>query len=451
MSVDLAPEEPPDDALLTTAASPQVIAQGLEADAYHLGISAYCWGYPLVRMERVIRTYSNAAGEVPPTSYRAPVNTIGWARELATPSATDMPTANNDTLYMSAVVVLDEPMVLSVPDTADRYYVINVFNMWQELEHYIGRRATGTTAARYVLVPPEWSGPVPTDATRLDVSTTKVWLWGRLRFAQGEPAAPVHELQDQFTLLSVSGRTTSAELPPAPSSKGELGFFSELAAALATNAIKPADEAMFAQFSRIQLTTNGFEPIELSEEMRRGLVRALADGPAVAISSFASTATVRNGWNWVTGLDSFGFNYPLRAMVAGPYLGGNGEQEAMYPIRYTDADGNTLNGANEYSVTMHQLPPVDAFWSLTMYNAADKMLVDNAIQRYKVGPETPGLAVAADGSVTIAVQHERPDPNLNVNWLPAPTGDFYLILRMYQPNNAILDGTWQLPQVTLRH
>lgn len=438
-----------DDALLTTPASPEVITAGLEADGYQLGISAYCWGYPLVRMERVIRTYSDVSSGVAATSYRAPINTIGWARELATPAAKDMPTANNDTLYMSAVVVLDEPMVLSVPDTSDRYYVVNVFNMWQELEHYIGRRTTGTKSARYVLVPPGWTGTLPTDATRLDVSTNKAWLWGRLRMAQDEAAGPVHDLQDHFTLQSTSGTTSSPELSALPSISGhELGFFEHLAFALTSNAVKPADEALFGQFARIGLTAEGFDESKLSGYARRGVVRALNDGPAVAISSFGSTATVRNGWNWVTGLDSFGFNYPMRAMVAGPYLGGNGEREAMYPIRYTDADGQTLSGANKYELTMASEPPVDAFWSLTMYNAADKMLVANPIQRYKVGTDTEGLKKRAGGSVTIAIQNEQPAQATDTNWLPAPAGDFYVILRMYQPTDAILDGTWQLPQVT---
>jgi hypothetical protein len=135
-------------------------------------------------------------------------------------------------------------------------------------------------------------------------------------------------------------------------------------------------------------------------------------------------------------------------MIAGPYLGGNGEREAMYPIRYTDADGQGLNGANKYVVKMDKVPPVGAFWSLTMYNAADKMLVENPIQRYKVGTDTKGLKTGADGSITIAVQNEQPDEAANVNWLPAPKGDFYVILRMYQPSDAILDGTYKLPQMT---
>jgi hypothetical protein len=438
-----------DDALLTTPGSPAVIAKGLEADGYQLGISAYNWGYPLVRMERVVRNYSDISSGVPATSYRAPVNKIGWARELATPLAKDMPTANNDTFYMSSVVVLDEPFILSVPDTGDRYYVVNVFNMYQELEHYVGRRTTGTKAARYVIVPPGWSGPVPSNATRLDVSTNKVWLWGRLRIAQGEPVDPVLNLQKNFTLEPMSGKEKSPNLARLPATAGdELGFFKELAFALKSNSPKPTDAALFGQFARIGLTKDGFDESKLSPEMRKGVVRALGDGPAVAISSFASTASVRNGWNWVTGLDSFGFNYPLRAMVAGPYLGGNGEREAMYPIRYTDAEGKTLSGANKYVVKLDKAPPVNAFWSLTMYNADDKMLVENPIQRYKVGTDTAGLKTGADGSITIAVQSEAPDQAANANWLPAPKGDFYVILRLYQPSDEILNGSYQLPQMT---
>lgn len=228
----------------------------------------------------------------------------------------------------------------------------------------------------------------------------------------------------------------------------ELGFFKHLAFALRSNAVKPADEALFAQFARIGLTADGFDPSSLRPEARKGLLRALADGPAVAMSSFASLASRRNGWDWVTGLDSFGFNYPLRSMVAGPYLGGNGEKEAMYPLRSTDADGDVLNGANKYVLKFDRLPPVNAFWSLTMYNGADKMLVDNPIQRYKVGTDTVGLKPAADGSTTIPIQADQPSGDNAANWLPAPKGDFYIMLRLYQPNDEILSGAYQLPQVT---
>ena len=387
-----------EDKLLTTPASPEVIAKGLEADAYSLGVLVYTWGYPLVRMERIAREYTDVPSPKPATSYRAPLNQIGWAEELATPAAKDMPTANNDTYYMSAVVTLDEPYIISVPDTHDRYYVIDVFNMWQELEHYIGRRTTGTKAGRFAIVPPGWTGLLPPDVTRLDVTTDKVWLWGRLG-AVGATPHLIHDLQSQFRLEPLSRKPATVEtLTPMPAIDGdEFGFLRHLAFALKSNEVKPADEALFAQFARIGLTKDGFDPSKLRPEARKGLLRGLEDGPAAAISSFASTATRRNGWDWVTGLDSFGFNYPLRAMVAGPYLGGNGEKEAMYPIRYTDADGNVLNGANRYVVKFDSEPPIGAFWSLTMYNASDKMLVENPINRFKVGTDTKGLVRAEDG------------------------------------------------------
>ncbi|MCX5516505.1 DUF1254 domain-containing protein [Kaistia algarum] len=442
------------DPLLSLAATPENLAKGLEIDGYQLGVSAYVWGYALVRMEGVARDYTDVPANKPATSYRAPLNQIGWATELATSAAKDMPTANNDTLYMSAVVDLTEPYVLSVPDTNDRYYVVNVFNMWQELEHYIGRRTTGTKAGQYVLVPPGWEHDLPAGLTRLDVTTSKVWLWGRLRISAGEDPTPVHALQAQFDLRPLSAigeadyRVPSATLPRLPDVTGdELGFLNQLAAALQSNPVRPADTALFAQFARIGLTERGFDPSKLTPPMKSGLARGLADGPYAVLSALATSASRRNGWDWVTGLDSFGFNYALRSLVAGPYLGGNGEKEAMYPIRYTDADGQALTGDSRYTLRFDREPPVDGFWSVTMYDAGDKMLVPNDIGRYKIGTDTQGLVRGADGSLTLAISAAKPAGPEAANWLPAPKGPFYLILRLYQPSVEILKGQYELPQV----
>jgi len=442
------------DALLTTSVTPAIVAQGAEADAYAQGIQAYVWGYPLVRMERVARQYTDVPANNPPTSYRAPLNEIGWARDLATAASKDMPTSNNDTFYMSAIVDLDQPYILSVPDTHDRYYVVDVFNMWQELEYYIGRRTTGTAAGSFALVPPGWKGELPPGVTRLDVATDTIWLWGRLRLTQGEDKAPVLALQKEFRLTPLSAfgnadaKPRAAVLPPPPDiASDELGFFTQLGAAVRANPIKPADEALFAQFARIGLTRDGFDASKLSPERRKGLLRALQDGPSVAISAFQSAAVQRNGWSWATGLDDFGFDYPLRALVSGPYLGGQGEKEAMYPLRYTDSAGKVLTGENAYTIKFASAPPVDAFWSLTVYNADDKLLVDNPIGRYKVGSDTQGLAAAADGSITIPLRHAAPDGDAAKNWLPTPAGPFYLVLRLYQPRAEVLKGEYRLPEV----
>jgi hypothetical protein len=442
------------DALLSMPTSQENIVAGLEADAYANGINAYVWGYPLVRMERVMRDYSSVPSPRPATSYRAPLNQMGWAQALATPAAKDMPTANNDTLYLSAVVQLDEPYVLHVPDTADRYYVVDVFNMWQELEHYVGRRTTGTAAGDYVLVPPGWQGTLPEGLKRLDVSTKKVWLWGRLHVKDGEDLAPLHALQQQFTLRPLSQRDNrdyqpkAQALAPLPAASDDgLDFFRELAAALKDNPPAPRDEALFAQFARFGLTAKGFDPARLSPPQKAGLLRALADGPKVAVSALATAATQRNGWAWATGLDHFGTNYPLRALVSGPYLGGQGEKEAMYPLRSTDAKGEQLSGAKRYVLRFKSAPPVDAFWSLTVYNAVDKMLVDNPIARYKLDSDTRGLKVRADGSFEVPLQADKPEGEFAANWLPAPKGPFYMILRLYQPKGQVLEGKYELPQV----
>jgi hypothetical protein len=450
-----AAEDAPD-ALLTTPVTPQILAQGAEADAYAQGVQAYVWGYPLVRMERVARQYTDVPQKNPPTSYRAPLNQIGWARELATAASKDMPTSNNDTFYMSAIVDLTEPFILSVPDTHDRYYVVDVFNMWQELEHYIGRRVTGTGPGNFALVPPGWKGELPAGVTRLDVATDKIWLWGRLRLSEGEDVAPVLALQNEFHLVPLSAYGKAEAKPQTPTlgalpdiAHDELGFFTQLGAAVRANPIRPADEALFAQFARIGLTKDGFDASKLDAARRKGLLSALQDGPSVAISAFQTAAVQRNGWSWATGLDRFGFDYPLRALVSGPYLGGQGEKEAMYPLRYTDSDGKVLTGAGDsaYTIKFAAPPPVDGFWSLTVYNAGDKLLVANPIARYKIGSDTKGLVTAADGSITLKLSHAAPAGEAAKNWLPTPYGPFYMILRLYQPQQNVLNGTYQLPQV----
>src|SRR6201996_2188516 len=296
------------DPLLSTPSTPDNIAKGMEVDAYQLTVSAYIYGYPLVRMESVAREYTNVPKDKPATSYRAPLNQIGWARELATAAAKDMPTANNDTLYLSAVVDLNEPYLLSVPDVADRYYVVDVFDMWQNLEHYIGRRTTGTKAGVFALVPPGWKGDLPQGVTRLDVSTDKAWLWGRLRVSPDDDMSKIHALQDQFDLrpLSAQGKSdykaATATLPPMPKGEGDFAFFTQLAAALKDNPPQPADEALFGSFARIGLTKDGFDPSKLTVAQKKGLTRALADAPFVPASALSNSGQNRNGWNYVKGM-----------------------------------------------------------------------------------------------------------------------------------------------------
>jgi hypothetical protein len=326
--------------------------------------------------------------------------------------------------------------------------------MWHDLEHYVGRRVTGTKAGEFVLVPPGWKGELPADAKRLDVTTRKVWLWGRLRVTVGEDVKPLHQLQDKFTLRPLSQadnenyRPKATALPPMPAiEKDPLGFYRHLAFALQENAVQARDAALFGQFARIGLTEEGFDDSRLSPPQKKGLLRALEDGPKAAISALATATVNRNGWGWATGIDNFGANYPLRALIAGPYLGAQGEREAMYPIRSTDAAGKQLTGATNYVIRFKSPPPVDSFWSLTAYDAKTKMLIENPIKRYKFGTDTKGLTVEKDGSINVYLQNAKPDGDHAANWLPTPTGEFYVILRLYQPQDAVLSGQYALPEI----
>ncbi|MBF4515866.1 DUF1254 domain-containing protein [Flavobacterium sp. ANB] len=432
----------------------EVQDQGDYLAAKTAGILAYQWGYALLRMEESMRSYIDVPKPNSSTSYRAPLNQIGWARALPTDVDADMPTANNDTFYLSAVVDLQQPMVLKTPDTKDRYYVVDVFDMYQNLINYIGRRETGTKPGIFLIVPPNWKGTLPKGISKVISPTTqKVWLWGRLNIKQGDDINQLHALQDQFKLISLSEYNGGApsklasSLPPLPqvADKDSLGFYKKLAFVMANNPIPEVDKSLVGQFEKIGLTPGKFDDSKLNKMQRKGLYDATLEAPLTIIASVKSAASVVNGWQWVTKLDNFGYDYALRSMIAGPYLGGQGEKEALYPIRYTDSENNALEGKNTYKISFDKEPPVNAFWSLTMYDANNKLLVKNELNRFKISNDTKGFVKKADGTFEITISNAKP-ANTN-NWLPAPKGGFYLILRLYQPSDEILSGKYKIPQV----
>ena len=236
-----------------------------------------------------------------------------------------------------------------------------------------------------------------------------------MQVSPGDDMDKIHALQDAFDLRPLSKLGAAhwvappATLPPLPGINNDpYGFFVQLAAVLRSNSVRPADAALAGQFERIGLKPGSFDRTRLKKPQLDGLARALKDAPLVAISAQASAAEARNGWDYIRGLDDFGYNYALRALVAGPYLGGQGEHEAVYPLRYTDAAGATLSGSHDYVVRFSSPPPNDAFWSLTMYDATSKMLVSNPIHRYKVGSDTPDLKIDPDGQLEIPISATRP-------------------------------------------
>ena len=400
------------DALLTTPVTPQILAQGAEADAYAQGVQAYVWGYPLVRMERVARQYTDVPANNPPTSYRAPLNQIGWARELATAASKDMPTSNNDTFYMSAIVDLTEPFILAVPDTNDRYYVVDVFNMWQELEHYIGRRVTGTGPGNFALVPPGWKGELPAGVTRLDVGTDKIWLWGRLRLTQGETrcagARAAEGVPTDAAEPVRQGRREAASRHPAAFARHRRRRTGLLHATRRGGQSQPDQTG----------GRGAVRPIRpLRPDKRR--VRSLETRPRPAQGPVARacrtdrrsrsrrsrarpcSATAGPGRPGSTISASTTRCAPSSPA---PISAARAKRRRCTRCATPTPPGKVLSGENSYTIRFASPPPVDAFWSLTVYNAGDKLLVDNPIGRYKVGTDTQGLVTAPDGSITITLR-----------------------------------------------
>lgn len=432
-------------------------------ETYALGINAYLWGSTLVRMEQIARLYTDVNEEQKKTSYRSEVGKFGHARKLPGPKDLDMPTPNQDTLYSSAILDLGQgPMVLSVPAVKDRYYVINVFDMWHNLIQYVGTRVTGTSANKFLIVPPDWNEKEAKNKkleglTIVKSPTSKVWLWGRtqIKNQSSEEYRRVHEIQDQYKLTPLAEYTSGEKvrlfgLSSRPGKEGDpLRFFTELGEYLLDNDLNDSQRIQMGQFKKIGITNEGFKKEQLTPKMQDVLLRVLEDGPEIANAQIYNPnhTKIVNGWSYVFGLDNLGDDNALRSLVAHPYLGGQGEKEAMYPVRYKDSKGSRLIGTKEYQLKFTSAPPVKGFWSVTVYDAKTKGLIYNTLKRYSLGSESE-IYKNPDGSFSITISNQVPvGEKKRSNWLAAPTGEFYVITRLYIPSEEILSLKWKLPEL----
>ena len=432
----------------------------LEKEVYLLATNAYLWGSTLVRMEQVARQYTDMSKHQNDTSYRAPLNHFGHAQRLPTDQDTDMPTANRDTLYSSAVVDLSqEPMILSTPTVNDRYFVINMFDMWHNLFKYVGTRTTGKLAYKIMIVPPNWEGTVPSGLDVIEAPTSKVWLWGRTQVFGEKDYPMVHAIQNQYTLIPLSKyleNDNSEFRSPALSARtGEendpLRFYEELGAYLKVNPISERQQALLGQFNKIGLSEQGFDRTKLTADLQVQVEQAIEDGKKIVAAQSSNPLTLKekDGWFYSFVLDQFGDDNALRSLVSHPYLGGQGAKEAMYPITYTDSSGQPLSGDHSYTMQFDAEPPVGSFWSITVYDAKTKMLISNEIQRFNINDQTL-LQKDEGGSFRLFLSYKKPtDSKELANWLPTSRGNFYAITRLYVPSEDVLDMTWTVPALKL--
>ena len=270
-------------------------------------------------------------------------------------------------------------------------------------------------------------------------------------------------LQRQFTLAPLRdfSKPISEPGPPppraAPASRiipnqalaamNAAAFFTELAKLMSVNEPHTSDQALVHQFGAIGLTPGGeFDLEKLDAPVRRGLDRAVASARLLIESRIGATGPMRNGWQFYD-IGHWQDNYLRRAAFAWLAIGGNDPEESIYVEAFTDSDGRPLSGTHEYHLHFDpgRTPPANAFWSLTMYDT-DRYLVENPIHRYAIRDRTPGLRHNSDGSLDIYVLHMAP-PGHESNWLPAPTGELSLALRLYLPKPEALNGSWQPPSV----
>ena len=367
------------------------------------------------------------------------------------------------------------PLVLHVPDTNDRYYVLQFVDAWTNNFAYIGRRATGTAAGRYLLAARGYDGPTPEGMPVVHAPSGVFVIVGRIAVSGEADLPAAHALQDQFTLTALSvyqGGTEAAPAAGVPQADPRVGpnlrWWEEFRVALAAFPPPAADAPFLAICQDLGLTAAQSPYAALDP----ALASILAAGEKAAEEKLeeliTSAAKPVNGWQ--NTLHVFDYNddyfeigalqdlqwriqdrkvaYVTRAVAARAGLWGNHGYEAAYQIVYVDADNQPLDSQHRYELHLPVAPPVDAFWSLTMYDAHEFYLVENVLNRYSIGDRTPGRKYGADGSLTIYMQKDSPGPDKESNWLPTPkTGNFRPILRMYQPKQPIMDGSYILPAI----
>jgi len=439
----------------TTALTPE--------EAHAIGMDAYVYFYPLVTMDITRSVTTNVEPGKTPGS--GPANMFNSFAEFPTADFTSVVRPNFDTLYSSAWLDLTkEPVIVSVPDTGGRYYLLPLLDMWTDVFASPGWRTTGTHAANFLVTQPSWHGSVPSGVLRINAPTPYVWIIGRTKTDGPPDYDAVHKIQAGYkiTPLSQWGKTAvppqvrvdagvDMKTPPKtqvnamPAEK----FFAYAAELLKVNPPHLTDQPMVARLRRIGFEVGqSFDFSKLDPEVRAALSSAPEDAQKLMAWKLATIARVVNGWSMNTDtMGVYGNYYLKRAIIAELGLGANLPEDAIYPVNLADDTGKPLDGTNKY--TMHfdkdSLPPADAFWSVTLYNS-EGFQVANALNRFAVSSWMP-FKYNRDGSLDLCFQNDDPGGDKTANWLPAPKGPFNLTMRLYAPTSEALTGKWNPPPV----
>jgi hypothetical protein len=432
-------------------------------EARDIAVDAYIYFYPLITMDVTRKQSTNV--EAGKEIGKGPMN--GFAHVPAYPPA-ELKTVvrpNFDTLYSSGWLDLTRgPVVVSVPDTQGRYYLLPMLDMWTDVFASPGWRTTGTQAANFAVVPPGWNGTLPDGLTRIDAPTPYLWIIGRTRTDGPADYAAVHEVQAGYKLTPLAqwGKTPTPpaaaidpnvdmKTPPKTQVDTMPGdkYFAYAAELLKLHPPHVTDEPIVAQMERIGIVPG--KPFEFAalDPVVQQAIKEAPTGAQERMSEFLPLmAGVVNGWQMnVSTMGVYGNYYVKRAIVAQQGLGANLPEDSIYPLNLADNTGKPLTGAKKYRLHFikGEFPPARAFWSVTLYDS-DGFQVANALNRFAVSSWMP-FKLNADGSLDLLFQHDDPGQENQANWLPAPSGAFNLCMRLYAPERGVLSGGWNPPPV----
>ena len=446
-------------ALLTGTAHAAPVS---EDEAYSIGLEAYTSAFPMVLMEVTRRVSTNAGIDARP---RAPINQFAHMERYPDATFKDVVRPNADTLYSTLWFdVGREPLILTLPNTAGRYHVVPIMDMWTDVFATLGTRTTGNDGGTVALVGPHWQGALPKGMRMVRSPTDMGWIIGRIQTNGAADYEHVHRMQKGLnaTPLSNQGKPNPAFATPTADRSIDMNppveqvakmtptaFFAQFAETLKRNPPHASDYAVLLRMERIGLVPGqGFDLASADPAVQRGMTRAAADAWQRIVTRRKGLSLTRNKWVAMgNALGVYGNDYLQRAFIGFAGLGALPPEEAIYPMAPLDGDGKPLTGASRYVLhfAKEDLPPADAFWSLTMYGA-DQFFVANPLDRFAIG-DRDRLAFNADGSLDLYIQKDSPGAGKEANWLPAPDGPFTMNLRLYLPRRPATEGSWTPPPV----
>jgi hypothetical protein len=430
---------------------------------------AYIYAFPM--MENYRTMYVQAIDRTAP-GYGAPFNELTHKTDLLGPEFKDIVRPNNDTMYSFGWLDLRaQPIVITVPEIKDRYYSVQLVDMFTHNFGYIGTRATGTEAGSYVVAGPQWEGIKPGDAKALFRSESSfVYCIIRTEVDGPDDVAAVVDLQKRYHLTAMNvflGRSrvptaTGITFPTYDPRRAKSAAFIDLLGFLLSQVVAvPEEQELMSRFAEIGIRAGALSAsLALSPELRDAVDAGVGQGIMAIDEAMHDPSKlegvvmrVDHGWQGMAGIfgpgEEMRTKYLVRAGAAMLGLYGNDANEAYYPIGNDDASGDPMD-ASKHSYVMRfdkdELPQVEAFWSMTMYSLPDQLMVANPIHRYSIGDRSK-LRYGKDGSLTIYVQHESPGKKQASNWLPAPDGPFSLQFRMYLPKPEAFDPLYLPPPV----